>query len=182
MRLYIGCFLPMPDNICLSLQRIINSFVKHNLPVSAERLSMDPEDGGLGIFDLKSFFQAQHCVWIKRAQALRIDNWRYDLALTSPDCNILQIKSRDLNANSNPILKYLAESYEEFYSCFSRLNGNYKEAYIFDNAAFVRGPRDTRKLDPDFFGLDFYTRYRIHIRKLTFNNCFCGSVTSPRSF
>ena len=171
---YIGSFLPAPDDSLTTIQNCINTFVKKNIRISEDRLYLPANLGGLGIFDIKKFLKAQHCSWILRAFKLTIDNWRYDLALASPDCNILQIKSRDLNANSNPILKYLAESYEEFYSCFSRLNGNYKEAYIFDNAAFVRGPRDTRKLDPDFFGLDFYTRYRIHIRKLTFNNCFVG--------
>ena len=171
---YIGSFLPAPDDSLTTIQNCINTFVKKNIRISEDRLYLPANLGGLGIFDIKKFLKAQHCSWILRAFKLTIDNWRYDLALASPDCNILQIKSRDLNANSNPILKYLAESYEEFYSCFSRLNGNYKEAYIFDNAAFVRGPRDTRKLDPDFFGLDFYTRYRIHVRKLTFNNCFVG--------
>ena len=63
---YIGCFLPMPDDIRNLLQDIINGFVKKNLQVSAERLYLDPEHGGLGIFDLKEFFQAQHCSWIKR--------------------------------------------------------------------------------------------------------------------
>ena len=148
--------------------------LKKNIRISEDRLYLPANLGGLGIFDIKKFLKAQHCSWILRAFKLTIDNWRFDLALASPDCNILQIKSRDLNANSNPILKYLAESYEDFYSSFSCVNGNFKEAYVFDNAAFVRGPRDTRKLDPDFFGLDFYNRYRIHIRKLTFNNCFVG--------
>ena len=57
---YIGCLLPMPDAILVQLQGLINNFVKKNLQVSAERLCLDMEHGGLGIFNLKDFFQAQH--------------------------------------------------------------------------------------------------------------------------
>ena len=68
----------------------------------------------------------------------------------------------------------MVESYEDFYSCFSSINGNYKESFIFDNAAFTRGPADNGKLDPDFFGNDFYAQNVNTIHKLTFNNCFVG--------
>ena len=50
---YVGCFLPMPDDTLSTFQAIINQFVKNNLPVSAERLYLKPEDGRLGIFNLK---------------------------------------------------------------------------------------------------------------------------------
>ena len=109
-----------------------------------------------------------------RAFKLTIDNWRYHLAASSPTGNILLLRSRDINEFTNPILKRLVESYEDFYSCFSSINGNYKESFIFDNAAFTRGPVDNGKLDPDFFGHDFYAQYVNTIRELTFNNCFVG--------
>ena len=109
--------------------------LKKKIRISEDRLYLPANLGGLGIFDIKKFLKAQHCSWILHAFKLTIDSWRFDLALASPDCNILQIKSRDLNANSNPILKYLAESYEDVYSSFSRLNGNFKEAYVFEGAA-----------------------------------------------
>ena len=96
------------------------------------------------------------------------------MAANSPNGSIPQIRSRDFNVNVNPILKYITESYENFYSCFSTINGNYKEAQIFDNAAFTRGPADNNKLDPDFFGLVFYAQNTDRIRELTFNNCFSG--------
>ena len=64
----------MPEETRNLLQDKINDFVKKNLQVSAECLYLDPEHGGLGIFDLKDFFQAQHCSWIKRANSLVIDN------------------------------------------------------------------------------------------------------------
>ena len=113
---YIGCFLPVSDLSINQLQLKINNFVKGSLQVSSERLYLDPEHGGLGIFNLKQFFQAQHCSWIKRAHAQRIDNWRYDLARASPDHNILQIKPMDLDPDTDPILRNFAISFSHFYS------------------------------------------------------------------
>ena len=107
-----------------------------------------------------------------RAFKLTIDNWRYDLAASSPTGNILQLRSMDINEVTNPILKGLVGSYENFYSCFSSINGNYKESFIFDNAAFTRGPTDNGKLDPEFFGHDFFAQFQNIIRELTFNSCF----------
>ena len=171
---YIGSFLPAPDGILQAIQNCINNFVKKNIRISEDRIYLPSKLGGLGVFKIKSFLQAQHCSWIMRAFKFTIDNWRYDLAASSPTGNILQLRSRDINESTNPILKGLVKSYEEFYSCFSSLNGNYKESYIFDNAAFTRGPGDDGKLDPDFFGRDFYARHVNTIRELTFNNCFVG--------
>ena len=96
------------------------------------------------------------------------------MAANSPNGSTPQLRSRDFNVNVNPILKYITETYENFYSRFSTVNGNYKAAQIFDNAAFTRGPADNNKLDPDFFGLDFYAQNTDRIRELTFNNCFSG--------
>ena len=49
---YIGCSIPIPDPALADLQRIIDGFVKKNLPVSAERLYTPADLGGLGIFNL----------------------------------------------------------------------------------------------------------------------------------
>ena len=171
---YIGSFLPAPDGILQAIQNCINNYVKKNIRISEDRIYLPAKLGGLGIFKVKTFLQAQHCSWIMRAFKFTIDNWRYDLAASSPTGNILQLRSRDINEFTNPILQGLVESYEDFYSCFSAMNGNYKEAFIFDNAAFTRGPTDNGKLDPDFFGYDFYARYQNIIRELTFNSCFAG--------
>ena len=168
---YIGCFLPMPEDITELLQQIINSFVKKNLQVSAERLYLDPEQGGLGIFDLKIFFQAQHCSWIKRANAFRIDNWRFDLANLAPSNNILLLRPSDVNPLINPILHNLVLSYTNFYGRYSRLNGNYKEAYIFENSAFAL---NDQQINAEFFGQNFYNLYKNNIISLTFSMCFMG--------
>ena len=111
---YVGCFLPMPDDTLATLQAIINHFVKNNLPVSGECLYLKPEDGGIGIFNLKEFFCAQHCSWIWRAELLTIDNWRFDLAHAAPLNSIFLIGKRDVDPLLNPILYNLVSSYCDF--------------------------------------------------------------------
>ena len=123
------------------------------------------------MFEIKKFLQAQHCSWILRAAKLQIDNWRFDLRVAAPDNNILAIRPGDLDPDTNPILHNFAESYSIFYGEFSKINGNYKEAYIFSNPAFTRGPDTVQTLDRNFFGNNMHN----NIRTLKFCDRFVGN-------
>ena len=171
---YIGCFLPAPPDILEEIQTLIDGFVKSNLRVAFDRLYLPPSAGGLGIFNLTDFLKAQNCTWILRAHRLPIDNWRTDLRSNAPSDNILLIRSSDICKSDHPILHNLARSYEDFYGEFSKINGNYKLAYIFENPAFCRNNSDLRQIDKKFFGQDFENS-SAQIRKLTFSNCFIGN-------
>ena len=161
----------MPDDTMTNIQRLIDGFVKKNLPVAADRLYLPAELGGIGVFEIKKFFQAQHCSWILRAAKLQIDNWRFDLRVSAPDNNILAIRPGDLDPDTNPILHNFAESYSIFYGEFSKINGNYKEAYIFSNPAFTRGPDTVQTLDQNFFGNNMHN----NICTSKFCDCFVGN-------
>ena len=166
---YIVCFLPTPEAALVQLQRLIDGFVKKKLPVAADRLYLPPELGGLSIFKLETFLQAQHCSWVARAAKLPIVNWRFDLRAAAPYGNILLIHPCDLNPSINPILHNFAGSYEKFYGEFSKVNGNYKEAYIFSNPALSRGPDTDLLLDHNFFANSN------NVRALKFGDCFIGN-------
>jgi hypothetical protein len=103
-----------------------------------------------------------------------IDNWRFDLASAAPDNDILLIRSCDFQASS-PILYSLIKNYEQFYGIFSGLNRNYENAYIFSNSTFT-SVLGRNIIDVNFFGRDFYNRYKLNIRKLTFDSCFIDNV------
>ena len=171
---YIGCFLPAPENCVATLQSLIDSFVKQNLPVAADRLYLPPAQGGLGIFKINSLLSAQHCSWIRRARLLPIDNWREDLRSASPDNKIELIRESDINRNLNPILANFVKSYVNFYGEFTRQNNNYKMAYIYDNPAFTRNLNATRTIDHEFFGPETMLRSGNLIRSLTFFDCYTG--------
>ena len=80
-----------------------------------DRLYLPAELGGLGIFDIKTFFQAQHCSWIARAVKMPIDNWRFDLRAAAPGGNLLHIRPFDIDQTVNPILHNICVSFENFY-------------------------------------------------------------------
>jgi hypothetical protein len=93
----------------------------------------------VGFFNLQSFLDAQRCTWLFRAKKQCIDNWSYDLHALAPRFDPLLIRKVDIDMYEHPILYEICVSYEKFYSAFCNRYRNYKECYIFENAAF----RDT---------------------------------------
>ena len=45
-----------------------------------------PENGGIGLFDLKNFISALQSTWAKRAFQCCNDNWKFDLISTYENC------------------------------------------------------------------------------------------------
>jgi exonuclease III len=167
---YTACWLKPSDEMLQSIQSVINNFVKSTLNIAAERLHTPVNLGGLGLLNLTTFFHAQRCAWIARASKLCIDNWRYDLYNSVPGNNLTYLNTIDINRNTNPILYNLAESFECLVTGFSKLNGNYKKANIFNNGAFVNGENQTPNIE--FFGREFYRNHKETIRLLKFEDCF----------
>jgi hypothetical protein len=54
---------------------------------------------------------------------------------------------------------------------FSAWGNNFKKAQIFKNA-FFRTPDQDSEIGINFFGIDFFNRYRNRIRTLTYEDCF----------
>jgi hypothetical protein len=122
------------------------------------------------LLNLSSFFHAQRCAWIARSMKLCIDNWRYDLYNSVPGNNLQCICTLDIDKNLHPILYNLVDSYEKLVAEFSKIDGNYSKAYIFNNRAFMSG--DNQVVNVEFFGRNFYSRYANVIRNLKFEDCF----------
>jgi exonuclease III len=173
---YVGCFLKPSDDVIDEIQVIINNFVKGNLNISSLRIHLPPAQGGLGMFDLKNFLKSQMCAWIGRAFRLPIDNWQYDLVSLAPNNNISLIRPCDLVAERNPILYNIVEAYRDFYCSFSKYGENYKEAYLFDNDAFLWGPHFRDPINTGTFGLRFYQENKDKIRSLKYSDCFNEDV------
>ncbi len=99
---YLGCFLPMENHYLTALETIIENYVKGNLNISKERMSLSREDGGLGLFSLRQFLMGQNCAWAKRAQNLD-DNWKLRLYCKSLG-STLNLRSSYFNKEKEPIL------------------------------------------------------------------------------
>jgi len=171
---YTGCFLPAPDNILNEIQVLLDNYVVRGLRVSKDRLYLDPSLGGLGCYNLKNFLTAQACSWFVRCFKFPIDNWRCDLVRAAPNRAITQIRSLDINSDTNPLIHYITTCFEHFYAKFSEVDGNYKSAYIFGNPAFTRDATTNLLLDKQFFGHEFYNANKNAIRSMRLCDFFRG--------
>jgi hypothetical protein len=171
---YLGCIFRPREEQLLKIQEAINNFVRKNLWIAEYRLYLPVEKGGIGFFNISSFLEAQRVMWLFKAKKKRIDNWRYDLTVLSPNYDVLQVRLRDVNEGRHPILYGIFEAYEKFYYNFCR-SDNYKFAQLFDNPNF-RDPQTNNQLTPEFFGRDFYRLNKLKIRKLTYSDCFSGAI------
>jgi len=180
---YIGSFLDPSPYILESIQSTLDSFALHGLQVARDRRYLSPQDGGLGLFNLKNFLQAQKCSWIKRADAKCIDNWRFDLKRCAPDGNLMLLRNIDVNQAEHPILYNLASAFSNFSTALSKKDSNYKKTQIFLNPHFVRSGTDNGMLDIAFFTRDVYDDCKSVIRNLSFDDCFSnGTFKTKQQF
>ena len=177
---YIGSFLLLDLEIVSEMQTLMDGFVKKNLKIIQDRIYLPPNLGGTGSIKLNKFLPALNLSWFNRATKLRIDNWRYDLAFNAPMQNPFLIRESDLNPSINPILFNMAVNYVNFYKNFSAINGNYKEAYIFNNQTFCFGQNNQELFNEDFLGRDFINRHFNLIRTLKFCDLFHGNRVKTR--
>jgi hypothetical protein len=107
---YIGCFLPIPADVLDVYETIIHRFVSGKLNIAKNRFSKSVEIGSLGLFDLRSFLDAQKIAWIKRAKSL--DDW-WKISLYSR-CygTVFNIRSIDYDARCVPCLHTIVTGYE----------------------------------------------------------------------
>jgi hypothetical protein len=169
---YLGCFLNPDPNILAGIQESLDTFALAGMQVSKDRRYLPGEDGGLGLFDLKSFLHAQKCSWVKRTIEKPIDNWRFDLKSKSPNGDPSLIRRTDISPTENPILYNIIDSYCTVNDALSSKDENYKKSQIFLNPVFVRSKDDNNLLDIPFFTRQVYDANKVRIRQLTFDDCF----------
>jgi len=169
---YLGSFLTPTDAVLNTLQSSLDRFALSGQNVAEGRRYLPPKKGGLGLFKLKPFLDAQRCSWVKRAYCKPIDNWRFDLKSLSPGGDISAIRKLDVCKREHPILYNIVESYSDFMHSFALHGKNYRKSHLFMNPIFVRSGRDNGLLDTAFFTGDLYTLCSDKIRLLTFDDCF----------
>jgi hypothetical protein len=67
---YLGCFLPMSNNDLNGYSQIIEKFFVGKLNVARNRIIKPIEMGGLGLFELKTFLDAQRIAWVHISRKL----------------------------------------------------------------------------------------------------------------
>jgi len=61
------------------LQNTLNKFATGKMYFARDRITMDREEGGLGLFDVETFLAGQQASWIIKSSKSVRDNWRSKL-------------------------------------------------------------------------------------------------------
>jgi hypothetical protein len=107
---YIGCFLPIEQEWVDLFENLVENYVKGPLNISKERMTLQREEGGLGLFSIANFLGSQACTWAKRAQNLD-DHWKQRLFSESLG-STLNLCAKFFNKEEEPILYNIALNME----------------------------------------------------------------------
>ena len=140
----------MPDERTLTeLAEIMENFVTRGFfSITKKRLYAKPEDGGLGLFDLKIFLIGLQSTWVKRAFQCCNDNWKFDL-ICGYDNDFHKIGLK--NSNIGTTLIGIAKSFRTFAEVFAKVGSNYLHVPILNNNLFDYGNRGGLSFDKKFF-------------------------------
>jgi len=158
-----------PDDNCLRLMSDqLENFVIKGLNIAKCRLYLAPEEGGLGLFNLKNFICALQTTWVKRAVQSINDNWKVTLMELgegdATNCN-RNIEQTDCGEG----LRNILFSYNIFKTAYSTSNGNYIFDTVFKNDRYGTGRHQATKFDEEFFGPNIMFNSAREVEELTWN-------------
>jgi len=97
-----------------------------------------------------SFVHAQQVGWVRKANAITIDNWRVDFkSLCNGNC--LAPNLENIDRERNLILFGLADTFLKFSGEFYSINDNYKSSFILNNPIIFRERGSKLLLNKKFF-------------------------------
>jgi hypothetical protein len=114
-------------NLINLAERLVTDFVRGNLRIGNAKLFEDPKLGGLGLFKVQTFLQAQCCTWVKRAGNLD-ELWKINLISKTPG-SLMHLRKNMFNVQEERILWNIANSHECFNEFYTRTNGNLKKNF-----------------------------------------------------
>ena len=167
---YIGCILPIPAQTASVLEDLIENFVTGSLRIAKKRLYLSPENGGLGLFEIKNFLDAQKVAWIVRAKETD-EIWKIKLFIAGAG-NVYNIRSSLIDEAMNPILYHFACAFEIFLSGYTKHNENFWESRVYENGALFLKLRNKLTLNREFFSDEFFEENKKKILNLTVQDFF----------
>ncbi len=145
----------------------MENFVTKGITIAKNRVYLQIDKGGLGLFRLGDFITGLQCSWIKRCFHLINDNWRARLVQHSDGSIINSVNDVWVKNRIGPILCNILDSYSRFRAAYAKQNSNYKVVPIYCNDAFGYGRGLLNKLDDEFFNIVPDTPRGIRSRLLT---------------
>jgi len=172
---YLGCFMPIENFIIKSISSVIEKFVKGNLKIGLQKFYDPIKNGGLGLFNVSDYLASQCCAWVRRSSNMD-DLWKRELLFTSYS-TVFNLRSANIDSAKNPILKYIAKSYEKFLFNFTSFNENYLEAFIYDNPSLPLDANHNNYVKRNFFDREEFALYKEQIHLLTIRNLVNPDLT-----
>jgi hypothetical protein len=149
---YVGCVLPVPENTVEAIENAIHLYASGYLRLAKKRVFLPIKLGGLGLFDVKNFLDAQKCSWLRHCKIID-QNWKLVLA-NSGWGNLFNVTEKEIDRELNLIPYEIARAYRSLIVKFTGKDHNYREAFILNNEALpvsVRRkiPLRVEDLDPE---------------------------------
>jgi hypothetical protein len=141
---YIGCVIQVPAGIVTNIENEIFSFVSGNLRIAKQRVFKQVENGGLGLFNVQHYLDAQACSWVRRCTPVDQD-WKACL-LAAGTGNLYQIHCGFGLDSLFPVLKNISRAFGNFIDSFTHTNRNFLNAYLLNNMALTKGIRSKSPL------------------------------------
>jgi Reverse transcriptase (RNA-dependent DNA polymerase) len=141
---YIGCVIPLEKHQYTQIEDLIYRYASGNLRIAKNRAFLPVNLGGLGLFPVQNFLDAQKTSWIRRCKIIDT-GWKLILIKAGMN-NILGISHLNIERTSFPVLHDIARSYDAFRTKFTGKQNNYKHAYLINNGALTAGIRSKETL------------------------------------
>ncbi len=167
---YLGCFVPMSERIISELENLIVDYVKGKMNIAKKRIFLPPDNGGLGLFNLRDFLDAQKCAWVKRSKDLT-EPWKI-IIYVSNHGNLYNVKGDNVDRLEYPICHNISKSFERFTDMYIKHNENFREGYIFDSKSFTIGLESRVSLNRNHFDNLFFIENSSKLYKLKYDNFY----------
>ena len=80
--------------------------------------------------------------------------------------NIFNIRQKNVNKSTNPILHHLSGCFEKFLLKYGTVKENFREMWLFENPIFKLDNRNQNYLNINFFSEEEFNQYGIAIKNL----------------
>jgi len=166
---FIATILTPNDFFLNSLASEMERFVLKGFNISKNRAYLSPDQGGLGMFNLKNFITALQVSWIRRACVNSNDSWKVDLRELGGG-DVLKINSLPRENVYGVGLTNIISSFVQFRKKFVLYGKNFLNEKIFRSNVLGTGRGMTVPFDERFFGNDLMNESGGLIENLTMSN------------
>jgi len=163
---YLGCFINFSSAQIENISNIITRFVGGKLNIAKQRFFKSPSEGGLGLFELQTFLQAQKCSWVRRAFT-GSNNWKIKLQRAGTG-TIFNQNPEKIEEGEHGILHGISKSFQKFAQAYWKNDNNFEKAYIVNNSLFTLSRIRHTPLTYSFFG-ELWPEKEIEINRLKFS-------------